>query len=136
MLGEDLAAALPHLRAEAESAMTDHGVIGTVESHLDRETGEIVETVVPAYTGPLGCRQSKDRQRVESAGSEVTAAPVVVRAPWDTTAEPGMVVVLDASGDPRLLGRHLRVASVRGGTWSVLRRIECEEVQGADQDQR
>jgi hypothetical protein len=136
VLGEDLAAELPRLRAEAESAMTDHGVIGTLESDLDRETGEIVETVVPAYTGRLGCRQSEDRQRVESAGSEVTASPVTVRAPWDTPVQPGMVVVFDASADPRLLGVRLRVSAVKGGTWSVQRRIICEEVQGADQDQR
>lgn len=116
--------------------MVDHGMVGTVERHLDRDTGEMVETVSPVYEGRLGCRQAETRERVEAAGSEVTAAPVTVRAPWDTPAQPGMVVVLDASADPRLLGVRLRVASVRGGTWSVLRRIECEEVQGADQDQR
>lgn len=134
MLGEDLAAELPRLRAEAESSLVDHGSINLVSRTLDRDSGLMVATYAPIWAGPMSARQREAMSRVDAADSEVTAAPIVVRAPWDTPADPDMVVILDVSADPRLLNRPLHISSVEGGTWSVWRRLDCVEVQGADPD--
>lgn len=134
MLGDDLAAELPRLRAEAESSLADHGSINRVSRTLDRDTGVLVDTYEPVWSGPMSARQREAMNRVDSADSEVTAAPIVVRTPWDTPADPDMVVILDVSADPRLLNRPLQISSVEGGTWSVWRRLDCTEVQGADPD--
>lgn len=132
MLGEDLAAELPRLRAEAESSLVDHGSINLVSRMLDRETGLLVSTYTPIWSGPMSARQRGAMNRVDVADSEVTVAPIVVRTAWDTPADPDMVVILDVSADPRLLNRPLQISSVEGGTWSVWRRLDCVEVQGAD----
>lgn len=91
-LGYDIAAALPGLRAEAESRMTETITVGLFEDGTDETTGDPIRVpMVVRYTGPA---------RIRWTGRGVTnanapAMPVTVQEP----------VLSIPFGSPRLLDR-------------------------------
>lgn len=111
MIGDDIAAALPGLRAEAESRMRDTVTVGLFEDGTD-EAGEPTRTLVTErYTG---------KARIRWGSREVTNAaapsmPVTVQEPYLSVpfGTPRFFdddeVLCTASEDPILVGRVFRV---------------------------
>ncbi|MGW9268330.1 DUF6093 family protein [Microbacterium sp. NPDC055599] len=111
-LGSDIAAALPGLRAEAESRMTDRVQVGRFKDGVDETTGNPTwEIVTERFAG---------RARIRWGSREVTNAdapstPVTVQEPY-LSVPFGTVLLRDndevlvvGSDDPVLVGRRFRV---------------------------
>ena len=131
MIGHDIDAALPGLRAEAESLMLDAGMIGTLTTGYDDATNAVVEHVEPLYTGPMRVWRGNAETTVTSAGQQVTVQPIRVNIPWHVaTVEPGMRVQVTQSSDASLLGARLVVMAWAAGTQRVQRRLECDLDEG------
>lgn len=131
MIGDDIAAVLPELQAEASSALTDHGTLNRATKVFDRAANAETVVLTPYYTGQLRARSVSSVVSSEQGGVIATAQPIECRAPWDVAEiEPGHVMVLDQSGDPRLIGRELTVRSVRSSSHGAWRRFICVDEQG------
>ena len=112
MLGDDIARALPGLRAEAVSRMTDTVTSGTFTDGTDETTGDPTRVLVTdRYTGRGRLRLSS--QNVTNA--QAPSMPVAVQEP--TLSIPwgsprlliGDEVLCTGSDDPILVGRRFRV---------------------------
>ncbi|GAA1148436.1 hypothetical protein GCM10009651_36380 [Microbacterium natoriense] len=111
-LGSDIAAALPGLRAEAESRMTDSVQVGRFEDGVDETTGDPTWVLVTArYVG---------KGRVRWGSREVTNAdapsmPITVQEPYlsvpfgSPLLRDNDEVLVVGSDDPILVGRRFRV---------------------------
>ena len=113
-LGSDLAAALPLLRAEAESRMTETVIAGTFKDGTD-ENGDA--TRVPDAVRYEGRGRIRYGSLAASNDLNQVAQPVVMQSPFLSVpwGSPrlfeGDDVVVPASGsDPLLVGRTYRVA--------------------------
>lgn len=138
MIGDDVAAVLPGLRAQAESAMRDTVLIEspTGDTTLDPETNEIVSEYVTVYAGKCRLVRTDFKDFSKSAGEAVfDAADVKLTAP--ITAETGAIrtgdratiTAVDAlTGDPENVGRVFTVQRDPARTYPVERRFSCTEV--------
>lgn len=115
-LGSDITAALPGLRAQAESRMRDTVTVGETKDDTDPATGDPVKTFVT-----IRYDRKKGRIRYGSgAGSseaDQISQPVVVQTPYlsipwgSPRLYEGDTVVVDASeDDPLLVGRTYTIA--------------------------
>lgn len=139
MLGYDIAAALPGLRAQAESVMQSTVRIrrktGTTR---DSETGQNVPTWATVYEGPaklrMGGAQPND---IDASGQRVVEQSPTVSLP--VGAHPDIVsgasadVNVDDEGelltnphDPDRVGTTFRVAGPHDQTFSTARRLPVE----------
>ena len=134
-LGDDIAQALPELRAMAESRMLDIFDVGvsTGGTVYDPATGTDVEEIEPLFT---------TKGRVKSGGLVVRDAEVGGRTTVSVTRELHIPVTSDpipvgavavctsvhASSDPTLLGASLRLAGPAPGSQTTARRLQVEEV--------
>lgn len=111
-LGSDIAAALPGLRAEAESRMTDVVLVGRFEDGVDEDTGD------PTWV--LATERYAGKARIRWGSREVTNAdapsmPITVQEPYlsipfgSPLLRDNDEVQVTASDDPILLGRRFRV---------------------------
>lgn len=133
MLGHDITAALPELRAHAESNLTDL-------CRIERKTGavtidtangmETAEWVVAHEAVPCLILPPKMQPQTAEAGDQmltvlrhVVAVPVAVE---DIRVEDRLTVT--QSGDGSLINATLYVTGVPRGSQMVLRRIDVTEV--------
>jgi hypothetical protein len=135
MIGADLAAVLPELRAQAESMMLDTCTIatpGTGAGTFDEDTGITTPPApVTVYTG--ACRvQSRDVQpsNPQAGETEYTTIAYVISVPA-SVVDVGVgatVTVTAASLDADLVGRSFTVTGLVHKTYLTARRLVCEEV--------
>lgn len=115
-LGADVAAALPALRAQAESRMTETISVGLLVDGTDPETGDPTQTVeAPVYGGPGRIRwASSTVSDMEGAGEQVAVQRPVLSVPVGSPRLfDGMgVSVTGSTADGLLVGR---VFTVQGG---------------------
>lgn len=138
MLGDDIARALPELRAHAESMMRD---TCTVERHTGN--GRVWDELTGTYSDPepvtiysgrcrVRARDAQDQSlTVGEAAWSVT--DVVVSLPLSAPAPPvDAVVTITTIGplsDPSLLGSRFSVAgSLSKSSLPTARRLHCKEV--------
>lgn len=118
-LGADISAALPGLRAEAESRMTDAVQVGRFMDATDPLTGDptrVLET--ERYTGKARIRWGSR----EVSNSDATSSPVGSQEPYLSVPFGAArfwaddEVLVTGSPDPLLVGRQFRVqgAAVAG----------------------
>ena len=135
-LGSDLAAALPELRAQAESMMFD-----TVR--VERETGTTTPDPVTLEEVPVFEVVRESKARVQRSGQlsphETVAGEVefgvnalMVQLPLSATGvkkgDRVTVVAVDAASDPDLLGLVATVQANLTKSHATKRTLVCEEV--------
>jgi len=140
-IGDDLAAALPELRAMAESLMRDTIRVERVVG-VDESTGEATyETVYPVEQTPdrwrrgdggIGKVQAYEAQEAtpEVAGATIAVQRYAVHIPVGSCKpEIGLrVTILAAALDPNLTGRTYRVVALLHKTAATAYRLGVEEV--------
>lgn len=126
MIGHEIAASLPELRAEAESLMVVPCVIERIDHDTptyDPENGYRTDTWVEVWAGGCKFRTSQNARTVDLGGQEVTVKPINVGIPWDAP-QPRV-------GD-RLTTDHgvFFVTDVDHHSQGIMRRFSCAEHQG------
>lgn len=139
-LGADIAAALPGLRAQAESMMQDRCVVERVTAGtvLDEVTGEYTPVTVRVYPvgvaadGPCQFKAANTAVRdVEAAGQLLVEQSATLKLPvaGSEVVREGDVVTITASRfDPQLVGVRVRVAGSHHQTFATARRFPVEEM--------
>lgn len=131
MLGDDIAAALPELRAHAESMMTD-----TCEIHEpDLWAGEIRQQGARAWTyqgrNQIPCRVKASEMQPRSAGvggEPVMSLTLSISLPMEVCpVEAQVITVLGSIYDPSLVGRRFDVVAAGVGSQITARRLSCIE---------
>lgn len=138
MIGDDVAAALPELRAQAVSAMRDTVLVETAtgEVVVDPVTNEVIPEFSTVYAGACRIIRTDFKDFSKSAGEAVfDAADVKLATP--ITAETGAIrngdratitAVDPVTGDPANVGRVFTVQRDPARTYPVERRFSCQEV--------
>ena len=113
MLGDDLAVALPEMRAAAESRMRSRVRVEQVVVAADLLTGHDVESVTTVADG-LRCRlrQRDTLRNVEgkAGGATVPVQSTELHVPWDTPGlRVGMRAVVTVSESPLAVGQVYRL---------------------------
>lgn len=134
MIGADIAAALPELRAQAESLMVDAVLIERrAGQSTDQVTGKVVDVFEPVWSGK--CRWLRPvtwDNPTQVADSEIAKVDRDMRLPVDGTGEVrrGDRVTCTASAhDPARVGEVAWVRVVETQSQPVHRRLLCREVQ-------
>jgi len=130
--GADIAAALPELRAAAESLMTDVVRLERVTGQApDPDTLEMVDAFETVYEGK-GRWQRPDTVAAEqvAGGVEFGVGRATVQLPISvvTAARGQRVTCLASDTDPALPGTQATVLGVPSKTHATMRRLLCEEV--------
>lgn len=141
MLNADVTAALPDLRAAAESLMVDTCIItrdGEGEPVFNSETGQYERPGrTTVYEGK--CRLQDNRVQVGSpdqssqAGLAISVQNTELQLPVDGTGHivPGDVAeILSCRFDLSLIGRKLTVEGPHGKSHATTRRLRVKEVTG------
>ena len=139
-LGNDIAAALPLLRAEANSRMPETVVVGKFTDGTDPETLEptrvLVEQRYPA-AGDTSSDAGKARIRWNSrevSNSQATGSPVAMQEPYLSvpfgTARffTDDEVECSASPDPLLVGRRFKISGASAAGQVTAYRYPLEEL--------
>ena len=133
MLGDDLAAELPALQAEAESMMRDTCTVrrktGTT---FDRATGKTVDVLAVIYTGRCRLRTPN----VQTVGVDQGLVSWVVQdavlsLPAATSGDVriGDIATIDTSTlTPDNVGRRFTIESDPAVTYATAARYRCKEV--------
>lgn len=111
-LGGDIAAALPGLRAEAESRMTDTVQVGRFVDGVDDATGDPTWVIVTErYSGKARIRWgSREVTNADAPSMPMTVQEPYLSVPFGTPRfSDNDQVLISASGDPVLVGRRFRV---------------------------
>ena len=131
MLGHDIAAALPELRAHAESRMTLTVRVESVMVAPDA-TGKDAETATVQHPS-LPCRlRAGTRQPTDTpvAGSTVTTVPDELHFPWDThqlaVGWRAVVISIGPLDPPSLLDRMYRLVNPHEGSQATAQRWGVE----------
>lgn len=132
-LGDDLSAALPGLRAQAESMMESgcrigpQGVEGT-----DDDLNRTVTIADPVYVGPCRVRFVSTVTSDEDAGTQdvaVQQALLSLPVAGSEGVRTGHMVEITANPhDGGLIGRVFRVTGYHGQTYATARRFPLELV--------
>lgn len=131
-LGEVLSAALPELRAHAESRMTDTVKItrGAGEPVWDEETGMYDDAPVDVYEGPARLRlASSVVGDVDAQGQLLAAQTPVLSLPVLTSGGVKVndtVLITASQNDPALVGLVLNVEGLFFQTDATARRLQVE----------
>ena len=132
MLGHDVAATLPELRAQAESLMVDACVIDRQSGEtLNVTTGQMTPTYAPVYSGRCRVQAPGTQGGNPNAGEhQFTVLGHVVQLPIDATvyAVGDRVRITAASLDPALVGRVFTVTSLMHKSHPTSRRLVCDEI--------
>jgi len=133
--GADIAAALPELRAHAESLMTDTVRLERVTgSTPDPVTLEMVDTYETVYEGEGRVQRSGQLSPHESVAGEVEFGvnALMVQLPLSASGikknDRVTVVAVDPVSDPDLLGLVATVRANLTKTHATKRTLVCEEV--------
>lgn len=130
MLGDDIAAALPGLQAEAESRMSETVTVGVYEDATDTNGDPTRSLTYARYQG-------KGRIRFGSRGvvnANGPSMPVAIQEPYlslpvtSTLLRIGDELTVTASPDPGLVGRWFRVAGAAISGQVTAHRYPLEEV--------
>lgn len=133
-LGDDIAAVLPELRAQAESMMVDTcRITHPGASVWDDETGTYTPgEPVTVYEGKCRLRRPAPAPQSTDAGETEWAVDVLVLslpiAGSEDVADGNTVTMLTSANDPAMVGLEL---SVQGGHWqtnSTARRLPVKVV--------
>ena len=134
--GDTLGAALPDLRALAESRMVDSCIItrpGTGRGPWNDTTRDYDPPApVTVYEGRCEVQQ-RDVQDLQAVAGEasidlqryVVKLPIAESAAVDKGDD---VEITSATNDPNLLGRHFTVEALHHKTYATARRLPCVEV--------
>ena len=135
MLGDDLTAALPELRAHAESMMVDACRVERVTgTRFDRILGVDVADTSLVYAGP--CRVKAVDAQSASAGTDSVAWGVHVDevhlpvAGSEDVRPLDVVTVTGSAMDPGLVGRRLVIRGWPARSLATARRFRVDEVSG------
>lgn len=84
VLGTDIGAALPELRAEAESLMVTPCVLERVSGHtINPDNGQRIDEWTVRWEGRCKVVTSREHREVVIGGQRVTRKPATVCVPWD-----------------------------------------------------
>lgn len=130
-LGSDISAALPTLRAEAESRMSESVTVGSFEDGTDPETGDPSRVLVDErYTG-VGRIRWNSR---EVSNSQATGSPAAMQEPYLSVPFGTARFFTDdevecvASSDPLLVGRRFKVSGGASAGQVTAYRYPLEEL--------
>lgn len=136
MLGADIAAALPELRAHAESRMIDACRVtrpGEGQGPWNDETRDYDPPApVTVYDGRCEVQERDTQEQDRLAGeAELDTQRYTVKLP--VAASVGVrkgddVEITAATLDPDLQGRHFTVGALHHKTYATARRLPCIEV--------
>lgn len=140
--GQDIQAALPRLRAYAESRMVDTVLIEKQTGTIDDETtGHTVPVWATAYEGPCRWQQrSQQVARTNSAGGTVTVQQTELHLPVSTSGDVKPDEVVDGVevpyratatvcvNDPARQGTVRPITADMTKTDATARRLLCAEV--------
>jgi hypothetical protein len=132
VIGEEVSARLPLLRAQAESLMQDACTITrtTAGTTFNETTGQYdAGSTSTLYTGKCRVKPRDNADRVVQFGERaVSFWPYIVSVPMSvTTVELNDVITITASAlDASLVGLKLRVREVLAGSHLTARRLSCE----------
>ena len=130
-LGRDIASALPALRAQAESRMTDTiRVTRPGESVFDEETGTYTQTETVIYNGPGRLKLASSVVSDIQAGGQIIAAQRP-RLDLPVSTSGGVrvndtAVVTASTRDPASVGLRLNIEGVFYQTDATARRFPVE----------
>jgi hypothetical protein len=130
MLGDDIAAALPNLRAHAVSRMSETVRLGTLTEDVDEDTLESFNIFDTVYEGVGRLRfPQAPNGEVDVAGQLVVLQGAVLSLPSGTTGiTPDMRAVVDAStADVSLVGRVFRIQGFAAAGQTTATRFAVEE---------
>lgn len=132
VLGDAVGAALPALRAHAESLMRDRcrveRVTGTARDEATLEDVDVVEVV---YEGPCRVRVGGAQPSTDLvAGREFTVTDAVVKLPVgaERFADDDRVTITECAYDPALVGAVFSVLARETVTTATSRRLHVSEV--------
>jgi hypothetical protein len=132
MLGDDINSALPELRAQAESRMTETVVVGLYEDGTDPDTGDATRALVTErYQGKGRIRwASRDVTSHDGPGAPVTVQEPYLSVPHGTVRLPvGDEVHVPASeSEPLFIGMVFRIAGVPTSGQVTSHRYALEEL--------
>jgi hypothetical protein len=131
MLGYDIANALPGLRAEAESRMTDTVDVGLFEDGTDETTGNPTRVLVTErYSGKARVRlPSQNVTNAQAPSMPVAVQEPVLSIPWGSPRVfIGDEVLVTASDDPVLVGRRFRVQGNAQAGQTTAHRYPLQEI--------
>ena len=136
MLGADIAAALPELRAHAESLMLDSCVITRAGEGRGPWSDELrdYDPPTPVTVSEGRCEvQDRDVQEHQAIAGEadLDTQRWTVKLPVlkSVGIRPGDdVEITVATNDPDLQGRHFTVGALHHKTFATARRLPCIEV--------
>lgn len=133
ILGNEVAAALPFLRTQAESRMRGTCTIDRPTDETTTDDDGVVTTVFESvYTGKCytrypGLAQEANR---EIGGATVVESRIVVRIPFGTIHRPGDRVTITADLDnPQLAGDVYTVESIDSQSQATAQRLLCSDNQ-------
>ena len=131
LLGDAIAAALPELRAQALSMMTDRCIIREPDAWPDEVLTEGTVAWMYAGTEQLPCRiKTTDTmpQTVTVGGQTVPTLRLRVSLPIEIVPVKDQVVtIISAVSDPALAGRRFDVQISEVGSQLTARRVWCQE---------
>ena len=129
MLGHDVAAALPELRAHAESLLVDAGVLQRITGHTIRADGWREDVWATHWSGPIRLRTLVVGSDRDAAGQPVAVTRVQCSLPVSVTGVRVGDRIVPTSSDV-LAGDPLYVTEVPPlGTHAVLRRLTVSTSQ-------
>lgn len=131
---EDVLAALPRMRARAESLMIDTAEIKRQTGiTTDPATGVVTPAYSPIYSGPARFKAPSTGARDATAGAHTftVTAPEVHIPVGSCQVQPGDIVTCLASQlDPGMVGRVHRVVAPANGSMTTAYRLPLEVVEG------
>lgn len=132
MLGDDVDAALPELRAHAESLMVDACRVERRTGRvLDEDSLEYVDAWASVYEGRCRVQVAGTQAQQESpAGRAFTVIDAVVQLPVSSVefVDDDRVTVTASAHDPALVGVVLSVTSREVKSHATMRRLHVSEV--------
>lgn len=129
MLGTDLLAALPELRAHAESRMTATVLVESVAITTNQTTGAPIVTATTVYSGKARVKAGATNANTSGAASSVQSVHLdelhvpVGSGPFQVGHR--VTVVSDAT-NPALVGNQYRVTRLHEGSQTTAQRLEVE----------
>jgi len=130
-LGSDIAAALPGLRAEAESRMTEVVLVGRFTDATDPVTGDPMRVIETERYDGIGRIRWGSR---EVSNSQATGSPAAMQEPYLSVPFGTARFFTDdevecvASSDPLLVGRRFKVSGGASAGQVTAYRYPLEEL--------
>ena len=131
MLGDDIARALPGLRVEAVSRMTDAVTAGSFADGTDETTGDATRVlVVQRYAGKGRLRlSSQNVTNAQGPSMPIAVQEPTLSVPWGSPRLfIGDEVECTGSEDPILIGRRFRIQGNAQSGQTTAHRYPLQEI--------